>query len=85
MTYILQIDVQAAKALSNLPKDVAHRIFEKIRETKENPKHYWIRLEGRRDYKLRVGDYRIIADIDSENKLIQITKVGHRKTVYDEK
>lgn len=84
MVYTLHIDVHAGKHLAKLPKDVSQRIFQKLQETKQNPEHYWIRLEGRADYKLRIGDYRAIADIDHNQKLIQITKVGHRKTIYGE-
>jgi len=83
MTYTLQIDIHAGKVLTKLPRDIAQRIFRKIQETKENPDHYWIRLEGRTDYKLRIGDYRVIADIDHKQKLIQVTKIGHRKAIYE--
>jgi mRNA interferase RelE/StbE len=83
MAYELFIDKHAGKDLAKLPKDLAVRIFLKIKETKENPERYWIRLEGRSDYKLRIGDYRIIADIDAERKTIQITKIGHRRNIYE--
>ncbi|MFH1125881.1 MAG: type II toxin-antitoxin system RelE/ParE family toxin [Candidatus Altiarchaeota archaeon] len=83
MTYVLQIDVEAGKDLARLPRDISQRIFRKMQETKQNPSHYWIKLEGRTDYKLRVGDYRAIADIDHKRKLIQVTKIGHRRVVYD--
>ncbi len=35
------------------------------------------------DYRLRVGDYRILFDVDWENKKIYILKIGHRKDIYD--
>lgn len=83
MTYSLQIDTHAGKTLTKLPRDIAQRIFRKIQGSKENPNHYWTRLEGRTDYKLRIGDYRAIADIDHKRKLIQVTKIGHRREIYD--
>lgn len=83
MTYKLQLDTQAVKYLKRLPKNISHRIFRKLKETKHKPNRYWIRLEGRNDYKLRVGDYRVIADLQNTQKLIQVTKIGHRKTIYD--
>ena len=58
------------------------RIYNKIISTKENPFHYFERLEGRKDYKLRVGDYRVIADIDVDSKKIGVTVIGHRKNIY---
>jgi len=35
-----------------------------------------------KDYKLRIGDYRAIADINRANNIIEITLIGHRKNVY---
>ena len=81
--YVLKFDVQAARELAKLPKDISHRIFRKLQESKQKPRHYWERLEGRTDYKLRVGDYRAIADIFDDRKLIYVTKIGHRKTIYE--
>ncbi|MEK6907085.1 MAG: type II toxin-antitoxin system RelE/ParE family toxin [Nanoarchaeota archaeon] len=68
--------------LNKLPKDLKKRIFNKIISTKDNPFHFFERLEGRKDWKLRVGDYRVIADINDENKRIEVILIGHRKNVY---
>jgi len=57
-------------------------VFNKILSTKDDPFHFFERLSGRLDYKLRVGDYRIIADIDQSKQTITVTVVGHRKNVY---
>mgnify|MGYP001773277165 CR=1 FL=1 len=35
------------------------------------------------DYRLRVGDYRVLFDVDWDNKKIYILKIGHRKDIYD--
>ena len=72
-------DEKAIDFLEKLPKEIRHRIFDKIISIKKNPLHYFERLKGRTDYKLRVGDYRVIADINNE---IKITMIGHRRNVY---
>ena len=82
--YIVKFDTDATEELTKLPQDISHRIFKKIVESKQDPHHYWLRLEGRTDYRIRVGDYRAIADLFENEKLIYVTKVGHRKTVYEE-
>ena len=33
-------------------------------------------------YRLRIGDYRILFDVDSRGKTINILKIGHRKDIY---
>ena len=48
-----------------------------------NPLRFFERLTERNDYELRVGDYRIIADINQNLKKIEITRVGHRKNIYE--
>lgn len=75
-------DEEAIDFLNKLPKELKERIFHKIISTKENPFHYFERLEGRKDYKLRIGDYRAIADVDIGSEKIQITIIGHRRDIY---
>lgn len=75
-------DEEAIKFLENLQPDLKEQIFNKILSTKENPLHFFQRLSVRTDYKLRVGDYRVIDDIDQANKIIKITLIGHRRNVY---
>ena len=82
MTYELVFDTNAIDFLETLPADLRKRIFDKLMVAKENPAHFFERLEGRQDYKLRVGDYRVIADINSSLGRIEITLIDHRKKVY---
>lgn len=76
----VNFDNEAIDFLEKLPKELRKRIFNKIISTKENPFHFFERLGGRKDYKLRVGDYRVIADINPD--MIQVTRIGHRKNIY---
>ena len=75
-------DRKALEFLESLPKDLRLRIFSKITAAKDNPLHFFERLEGRQDYKLRVGDYRVIADINRSLGRIEVTLIDHRKNVY---
>ena len=82
--YELIFDPKAIEFLEKSEKQLSRRIWNKIMSTKENPHHFFERLSGRGDYKLRIGDYRAIADIDDNKKRIEITFVGHRKNVYQD-
>ena len=53
----------------------SHRIYKKVVESKQDPHHYWMRLEGRTDYRIRVGDYRAIAEIFENEKLISVPPI----------
>ncbi len=81
--YELIFDTKAIEYLKKLPKEIRKRIFNKLLKTKENPLRFFERLVERKDHKLRIGDYRIIADIDNKIKRIQITLIGNRKNIYD--
>ncbi len=40
------------------------------------------RLKGRAEYRLRIGDYRIIYEFDQSKNILHLLAVGHRREVY---
>jgi len=80
--YSVIYDDVALHDLGKLEKKIRKRIFEQIHSTKENPFHYFEKLTSRDEYKLRVGDYRVIADVNEKTKRISILFVDHRKNVH---
>ncbi len=80
--YDVVFDTKAIEFLEELEKSIAKRVWNKIQASKESHARFFERLAGRQDYKLRIGDYRIIADIDNQLKRIEVTLIGHRKNVY---
>ena len=76
-------DKKAIEFLKKLPKEIRKRAYDKIISTKEKPFHFFERLKAKREYKLRIGDYRVIADIS--DKRIEVLMIGHRKNVYKKK
>ena len=83
--YEVFFDPEALEFVGKLDKTLARRIWNKIMLTKSEPHHFFERLVGRKDYKLRIGDYRVIADINDSSKRIEITLIGHRKKIYNKK
>ena len=75
----IEFDEEAIEFIENLPKELRLRLFDKIMSTKKIPFTYFQRLKGSRLHKLRVGDYRVLADIDDK---IRIRLIGHRKNIY---
>lgn len=80
--YEVQFDEGAIEFLEKVPVQIKERIFSKIMQAKENPYHFFVRLTGRLEYKLRVGDYRVIADIQDNIQVVQILFIGHRRNIY---
>lgn len=83
MSYKIIFDKAVIKKINKLSKIEKERIIEKITNSKENPFVFFEKLSGRTDYKLRIGKFRIIADIDKKDKIIKITHFGLRKNIYD--
>ena len=81
--YSLIFEKTALEFLNKLEKEIKERIWNKLQQCKENPFHFLEHLEEINGYKLRVGDYKIIIDIDSSSKTIIVLKIGHRKNIYD--
>ncbi len=82
MTFEVIYSEEALTRLKDLDKTVAKRIIRKIASSQNNPYSNFRRLVGHSEYKLRVGDYRVIADIDENRKVIMIITLGHRKNIY---
>lgn len=82
MSWTVQYDEETIKWLEKQPVDIRERIFRKVKTTKKNPKRYFQRLTGRDDYRLRVGEWRVIADLDAEQQRITVTLIGHRRNIY---
>lgn len=81
-SYNIVFDEVCIRFLERMPKPIRKRIYGKIISAKKDPFFFFNRLKGRKDYSMRVGDYRVIADIDASSKKINVTLIGHRKDVY---
>jgi len=73
----------AIRQLKKLDRTVARRIFDRVGELSENPHRFVQRLVNSPYYRLRVGDYRVILDIQENRLRILVLKVGHRESIYD--
>jgi mRNA interferase RelE/StbE len=83
--YSVYFTKQADKQFFKLSLDIQRKIENAIDRSKIRPYRYFIMLVDDDLYKLRVGDYRIIAKISGEELIILVVEVGHRKNVYQNK
>jgi mRNA interferase RelE/StbE len=72
----------ATEQLRKLDRQLAKRIFRKVSELHEDPFPHVIKLIGSPNYRLRIGDYRVILDIQGNCLVILVLGVGHRKNIY---
>ena len=75
---------QAKKFLKKSEKEVTNRILIKIEKLCENPViHDSKTIEGSHNlFRVRVGDYRILYEVDHTERIIGIVKIDKRESVY---
>ena len=83
MGYAVLLHPKASKELENLEKSISERIKKKLRELSTDPEK-GERLKHSDFWRLRIGEYRAIYEIDHKNENVIILFIGHRKDVYDD-
>jgi mRNA interferase RelE/StbE len=84
LPYKVLLHPKAAKALQKLDDTNKARIKKALIELAGDPYEMGEPLNPSDFWKIRIGDYRAIYEIDSTKKEVVILFVGHRKNVYDE-
>jgi len=83
MSYRVFVLRRAQKELAQLPDAAYERAKNAIHRLAENPRpHGYRKLSGRDGWRIRVGDYRVIYEIDDTRQTVTILHVGHRRDVY---
>jgi len=81
--YSIQIEKNAEDFLKKLQKKDAEIILNKLYSIRENPYRFLKRLQGEKLWRLRIGDYRAVADVIVSMNKIMVIRIGHRKNIYD--
>ena len=82
MSYTIKWSPKANKKFLKLSKEQRSRILEKLELFKEDPFRYLEHFEREGVYKLRIGDYRALVEVDFKEKILWIMTFGHRGSVY---
>ena len=82
--YKVEFLTSAAKEFRALDGEVKRRIVTIIDKLIENPRPEGVRkLHGQRNlYRIRVGSYRVVYEINDEGRLIRVTRIRHRREIY---
>lgn len=81
--YRLIVVPSARREINKLPQDVRPRVAARILSLGRDPRpHGAIKMKGRASYRVRVGDYRVVYNIEDAVRIVTVTKVGHRREVY---
>ena len=83
--YKIVFTKQAAKSLQRIPRHTTDLIREKLAQLAADPFAKSLnatKLQNRPGYRLRVGDWRVIYEIQKEQLVIMVLKVAPRGEVY---
>lgn len=83
MPYEVRLSKRAKKNLAKLQTDQQYRVIEELSGLAENPRHQDTKkLVNSIYYRSRVGDYRIIYEIQDNVLVVMVLMIEHRRDVY---
>ncbi len=81
--YRVLLDRTAQRDLERLPSELASRVTSRLLALGSAPRGPGVlRLTGRADHRVRVGDHRVIFEIDDEARTVRVLRVRHRSQAY---
>jgi mRNA interferase RelE/StbE len=83
--YVVEVKPSARKELEALPDNVLARVVLKVESLGDAPRPTGCKkLKGYKDqWRIRIGDWRVLYIIDDKLKLVSITHIAHRREVYE--
>lgn len=89
MPWSVRLKTGAAKAINKLDKPVRDRIKAFLDQLvrQDNPRISGKALQGKLSayWRYRVGDYRLICQIQDDELIVLVVELGHRKDIYRDK
>ena len=83
MSYSIVIAARAQRQLRGIENVTRQRISAAIDELVTNPRPPGCRkLQGRNAWRIRIGDYRVIYEIEDDKLIVTVIDVGHRRDIY---
>ena len=81
--YAVFIERYAQKQIAKLDKKILPVVKEAIAGLAIDPRPFgYKKLKGEEAYRIRIGDYRIIYEIEDDKIIVTVVSVGHRKNIY---
>ena len=84
-SYRVAFTSSAAKELKKLSSELVARIAPRLENLATNPRPPGCKKlqGGDREWRIRIGDYRVVYIIDDAKLLVEVTRIRHRSEVYE--
>ena len=82
--YEVYLERAAERDLKRLSAEESHRVIPHIKELAKNPRPSGFRkiTGSKSDGRIRIGDYRVIYEIDEKAMVVRVMRVRHRRDAY---
>ena len=83
--YSVELKPSARKELERLTPTVIARIFPRLEMLADEPRPAGCKKlkGGQKEWRIRVGDYRVVYTIDDAKQRVSVTRIRHRSEVYE--
>ena len=84
-SYRVALTTSAEKELNYLPTKLITRILGRLEKLASNPRPPGCKklVGGDKQWRIRIGDWRVVYEIDDKAKTVDVTRIAHRREVYE--
>jgi mRNA interferase RelE/StbE len=88
MSYRVDVSKRASKSLTRFPEKVQTSIIEALERLEDDPFHPQLDIKALHGelkglYRVRVGSYRVIYEIEQSERVVRVRQILHRQNAYD--
>jgi mRNA interferase RelE/StbE len=83
--YRVTLTTSAERELAALPATLIARIIQKLEHLATDPRPPRCKKlsGGQGEWRIRIGDYRVVYEIDDGTRSVDVTRIAHRREVYE--
>jgi mRNA interferase RelE/StbE len=83
MAWAVRLSDDARREFLELPRDIRERVAKRLTILEENPFPAGCKkLTGTNHYRIRIGSHRVVYFIRFEDRIVQVTRIRHRRDAY---
>jgi mRNA interferase RelE/StbE len=82
MIYRVDLTRKADNQMRNLSRSIRRRIDAKLLKMEDDPYSGAVRLTARPGFRARVGNYRILYEVDDRANVVRVNQIVHRREAY---
>lgn len=83
MKYVVVVREHVAEQIRQLPREIRRKIGYAIHLLGDDPRPLgYKKLKGSDTYRIRVGDYRVLYEIQDRALIVSVSRAAHRRELY---